>query len=62
MELKERLFLENLSIWCIIREDTYTATAVAECSFTGAVLLMTVEMEVVTLHSDKTNALKLHLL
>ena len=55
MELKERLFLENLSIWCIIREDTYTATAVAECSFTGAVLLMTVEMEVVTLHGDKNH-------
>ena len=53
MALKERLFFENLSIRSQIREDTYTATAVADCRFIGAVSLMTVEMEVVTLHSEE---------
>ena len=53
MALKEKLFFENSSIRSKIREDTYTATAVADCSFTGAVLLMTVEMEVVTLYNEK---------
>ena len=53
MALNEKLFFENSSIWHIIREDTYTATAVADCRFIGAVLLMTVEMEVVTLHSEE---------